>query len=146
MLKKNEKENNKKYNKKKITKINYFINNDGKIKIFGNIFVKNNRKNCRLIINNKEKKLKEYEILNKIKENNKINIKKIKKIKIKIYDNLLNIEKMFEECKSIKIINKINISYVRNMSKIFYGCTSLKSLPDISKWNTNNVIDMRGIF
>ena len=146
MLKKNEEENNKKYNKKKITTINYFINNDEKIKIFGNIFVKNNRKNCRLIINNKEKELKEYEILNKIKENNKINIKKIKKIKIKIYDNLLNIEKMFEECKSIKIINKINISYVRNMSKIFYGCTSLKSLPDISKWNTNNVIDMRGIF
>ena len=53
---------------------------------------------------------------------------------------------MFEECKSIKIIKKLNISYVRNMSKIFYGCTSLKSLPDISKWNTNNVIDMRGIF
>ena len=67
MLKKNEEENNKKYNKKKITTINYFINNDEKIKIFGNIFVKNNRKKCRIIINNKEKELKEYEILNKKK-------------------------------------------------------------------------------
>ena len=26
---------------------------------------------------------------------------------------------------------------------IFQGCHSLKSLPDISKWNTRNVIDMK---
>ena len=29
---------------------------------------------------------------------------------------------------------------------MFSGCSKLSSLPDISKWNTNNVIDMRGIF
>ena len=32
------------------------------------------------------------------------------------------------------------------MSYMFYGCSSLKSLPDISKWNTKNVIDMRDMF
>ena len=28
------------------------------------------------------------------------------------------------------------------MSFIFYGCSSLISLPDISKWDTENVTDM----
>ena len=32
------------------------------------------------------------------------------------------------------------------MKGIFYGCSSLNSLPDISKWNTKNVSDMKGIF
>ena len=29
---------------------------------------------------------------------------------------------------------------------MFSNCNSLKKLPDISRWNTNNVNDMRGIF
>ena len=29
---------------------------------------------------------------------------------------------------------------------MFSDCNSLKSLPDISKWNTTNVIDMRIMF
>ena len=32
------------------------------------------------------------------------------------------------------------------MSRIFYGCSSLISLPDISKWNTNNLIYKGGLF
>ena len=32
------------------------------------------------------------------------------------------------------------------MSFLFDGCSSLISLPDISKWNVNNVIDMYCIF
>ena len=32
------------------------------------------------------------------------------------------------------------------MSHMFYGCKSLNSLPDISKWNTNKVTDMSGMF
>ena len=32
------------------------------------------------------------------------------------------------------------------MSCLFYGCSSLSSLPDISKWNTNSVTDMSSIF
>ena len=32
------------------------------------------------------------------------------------------------------------------MSYMFYNCSSLSFLPDISKWNTNNVNDMKGIF
>ena len=32
------------------------------------------------------------------------------------------------------------------MSWMFYYCESLKSLSDISKWNTNNVTDMSYMF
>ena len=32
------------------------------------------------------------------------------------------------------------------MSFIFCNCNYLESLPDISKWNTENVINMSGIF
>ena len=32
------------------------------------------------------------------------------------------------------------------MNSMFYGCSSLISLPDISKWNTNNVTNMSGLF
>ena len=32
------------------------------------------------------------------------------------------------------------------MYNLFYGCSSLKNLPDISKWNTNKLIDIGCIF
>jgi len=32
------------------------------------------------------------------------------------------------------------------MSYMFYDCSSLQSLPDISKWNTENVTDMSCMF
>ena len=32
------------------------------------------------------------------------------------------------------------------MQCIFYGCLSLKNLPDISKWNTKNVNDLSFCF
>ena len=35
---------------------------------------------------------------------------------------------------------------VRNMKNIFSGCSTLKSLPDISEWVTSNVIDMSNLF
>ena len=56
---------------------------------------------------------------------------------------------IFNSCislKSLPDISKWNISKVTNMSNMFDGCTSLKSLPDISKWNTSNVINMSYMF
>ena len=32
------------------------------------------------------------------------------------------------------------------MSLMFYSCTSLKELPDISKWDTKNVTNMSDMF
>ena len=56
-----------------------------------------------------------------------------------------NISFMFYNCKLIKSlpsISKWNTNNVKNMSHMFSGCKSLKSIRDISKWNTNNVNDM----
>ena len=40
----------------------------------------------------------------------------------------------------------IIIFNVINLNKIFFGCSSLLSLPDISKWNTNKFPQMIGMF
>ena len=50
--------------------------------------------------------------------------------------------KMFSECSSLislPDISKWNTNNVTDMNGMFSRCSSLKSLPDISKWNTNNV-------
>ena len=37
-------------------------------------------------------------------------------------------------------ISKWNTNNVTNIAYIFVGCSSLTTLPDISKWNINNVL------
>ena len=52
---------------------------------------------------------------------------------------------MFDECfslSSLPDLSKWNTNNVTNMSYMFCGLYSLISLPDISKWNTNNVTNM----
>ena len=56
---------------------------------------------------------------------------------------------MFNNCSSLSSlpdISKWNTNNVTDMSYLFYNCSLLSSLPDISKWNTNNVIDMNCLF
>ena len=43
-------------------------------------------------------------------------------------------------------IKLIGINNVTDMSNMFYRCSSLSSLPDISEWNTNNVTNMSQMF
>ena len=43
-------------------------------------------------------------------------------------------------------IKLVGIKEVKNMEGLFEYCTSLISLPDISEWNTDNVINMRCLF
>ena len=52
---------------------------------------------------------------------------------------------MFSGCSSLislPDISKWNTNNVTNMYRLFYRCSSLSSLPDISKWNINNVKNM----
>jgi surface protein len=42
---------------------------------------------------------------------------------------------------NIDLLNQVT-QKVTNKSSIFYGCCNLSSLPDISKWNTQNVTNM----
>jgi len=103
------------------------------IQIFGSEFVKNNKKICKMIINNKE-----YEIT---KNFNVLNYKDYKndkqlKIKLKGIDNINNMSNMFNGCSllsSLPDFSKWNTINVTNMSYMFYKCSSLSSLPDISK-------------
>ena len=56
---------------------------------------------------------------------------------------------IFYGCSSLSSLPDIsnwNTNNVTDMSYMFDGCNSLTSLPDISNWNTNNITDMSGIF
>ena len=59
------------------------------------------------------------------------------------YITLMN--HMFYWCTSLESlpgISKWNISKVTDIRKMFSGCHSLKISPDISKWDTSNIKDM----
>ena len=47
---------------------------------------------------------------------------------------------------SLPDISKWNTSNVNNISYIFYNCSSLSKLPDISKWNLKKVSNSCNIF
>ena len=90
---------------------------------------------------------KEYEISEEYNVKN-YNENKIK-IKLKGINNVTNMNEMFYECSSLSSlpdISKWNTNNVTDMSKMFSKCSSLSSLPDISKWNTNNVTNMKCLF
>jgi len=56
---------------------------------------------------------------------------------------------MFNICSkltSLPDISKWNTNNVTNMKVMSNECRRLSSLPDISKWKTNNVTDMSGMF
>ena len=123
-------------------KIQYKIEGEKKIKIFGYEFVKNNKNICKILYENKEYDLCEYfRVKNHINNILEINLVGIK--------NITNMGDMFEFCSSLislSDISKWNTNNVNNMSGLFVGCSSLKYLPDISNWNTNNVKNMSGMF
>ena len=70
----------------------------------------------------------------------------ISKINIHLdFSNIIGLSYMFYGCSSLISLPDIsnwNISNVKNISNMFNGCNSLISLPDISKWNIENVNDM----
>ena len=129
--------------KKNLIKIEYEVSKwDNKIKIFGDIFVNNNKNKCFIVNKGIKYNLSEYfTIKNKKKSKLKIELAGIK--------NVFNLESMFYSCSSlisIKDIYNWNINKVTNISKLFYNCLDLKSIPDISYWKTNNVTDMNHLF
>ena len=97
-------------------KIKYKVN-EKEIKLFDNTFVNNNKSNCKIEIEGYEYELKE-------KHNFSFFSKR-------------------PDILEIKLKGIINIT---NMSCMFYGCSSLNSLPNISNWNTANVTNMSYMF
>ena len=93
-----------------------YNNYNDNIRIFGEKFVKNNKNICYIIYDGKKYELMEYFKINNWR-----------------HDELLEIK-------------LIGINNIINASHMFWRCKYLKSLPDISKWNTNSVTDMSGMF
>ena len=129
-----------------ISEINiiYYIKRDEKyVNIFGFEFVKNNINKCKMIVDNKEYEIDQKYYIGNNNNNNKLNIK------LKGINNVTDMSHMFKDCSSLSSlpdISKWNTNNVTDMSYMFCGCIKLSSLPNISKWNTNNIIDMNHIF
>ena len=117
---------------------------DNKIRIFGKDFVRINKNNCYLMINNQKMDLCEYLEINKYQNDNN-------SLEIKLFEinPIINMSHMFNECESLislPDISKWDTKNVKNMSNMFTFCKSLISLPDISEWDTKNVTDISSLF
>ena len=116
------------------------------------IFDKDSKKFAELYNNYKNNKIDIEAITLKNKESsNKNSLLKVYKSlhiminKIITKNNFTNLSYMFYNCSyliSLPDISQWNISQVFNLSYLFYGCSSLISLPGLSIWNTENLINM----
>ena len=138
--------NNKKEKLNELTIIYDISNINYDIKIFDDLFVSNNKNNCKLIVNEKEKDLCEHITKHEIDINSNNKILEIKLIEMK---KITNMKLMFLGCKellSLPDFSNWDTNNITDMSFMFYDCTSIKNLPDISKWNTSTVNNMLGMF
>ena len=125
--------------------IKYNIGEEKEITIFGNEFVNNNNKICKIIINGKEEKLSSSFNI----ENINLNGNNILEITLVGICHITNMSCMFSYCDSLlslSDISKLDTSKVTQMNNLFCNCESLLSLPDISKWDISNVTDISGLF
>ena len=110
----------KKYIKKNIGKMRYiYLDNFKLIKILDKEFISNNIKRANIIINNKEYKLKENIEYRELKT--------LFLVKIKFLDNIIYLNSMFKDCKSLFCIynfQNLNTKYLKTIYDLFYGCDS----------------------
>ena len=115
-----------------------------RINIFGKMFVKNNKNECKFLCEGKLYDLNEFFDLS-----NYDKTKGILLIKLIGVNNIENMTEMFYQCSSLLgllEVNNWNTSKVFDMSFMFYKCFSLIILPIISNWDTSNVKDMSYMF
>ena len=116
--------------------------NEKKVRIFGDEFMKNNINNCQILFEGKKMEL------NSFFDTEGIN-KDILEIRLKGIQKVTDISNIFSLCESlisVPDISKWNTSCITNMSSMFKGCKSLKNLPDLSKWNTSSAKNMSNMF
>ena len=117
--------------------------NKSKIRLFGTDFIKNNKDNCYILINEKQNELID---IYKFKD---IQIKDILELKLIETKSITDMSNIFNDCSSLIALPDIsnwNTEKVNNMSDMFHNCTSLQVLPDISNWNTKKVTNMCRLF
>ena len=121
-------------------KITYNTKSDLKIRLFGEEFVKNNKNNCKLVIDKVEQNLEEF---SEDGYENELEIELI------IYGKLINMKGMFNGCNQIKKINglsNIDTSNITDMSFLFNNCSKLALISGLTKWNTSKVKTMKNMF
>jgi len=129
--------------KEEIFKIKYKIGEEDRVRIFGEKFVKKNKSNFKIMINNKLIGLKSFLNKKDLKvENGEFTIK-LKKI-----NDVSDLSYMFCDCSNLLLpeISDLNTENVTDMSFMFSQCESLSSLPDISKWDIHNLNNMSYMF
>ena len=114
-----------------IYQLEYIVAKVGKIKIFDNSFVEKNRDKCKIIYNEKEHELTEYfEVNNNHKNDNTI------KIKLKINNNITDINNMFKDCKALLSIGDIsNLNNCNNIDESFDGNDSNNFIDESNNMN-----------
>ena len=113
-------------------------------KLFGEEFVENNKDICKMIINEKE-----YELSSFFQDDNDEIKEDIFEIKLKGISKIKNASSLFWGCISLislPDISKWDTSNIINMGRMFSRCSSLSYLDDISNWDTSNVRYMNGMF
>ena len=126
--------------------IQYKVEDISYIRVFGDNFVKNNKELCKIIIGENEYKLSTYieSNINQLKN-------EMFEIKLKGINKIIDMSEMFYSCDNdisvscLPDISKFDTKNIVNMSKLFMGCEDL-SPPDISNWDTRNVKNMSKMF
>ena len=123
--------------------IKYSINEfDYSIKLFSEEFLKKNKNNFNILINDNEFELTENYLCQK-------DDKGELEVKLIAINNIDDLSYMFNECSlltTLEGISKWQTENVTDMSYMFNGCSKLTSLEGISKWQTENVTNMTNIF
>ena len=126
-----------------VYKKNKETNNEKKMQIFGDDFVKKNKEKYFLLIDKKRIESRSQINPNEIKKN----IFKIELIEKEVINDMSG---MFENCSSLLSLPNIstwNMKNVISIENIFNGCSSLKfSTKDILNWDTSNLKNIKGMF
>ena len=130
-------------------KVNAKEISNNKIRILGDYFVENNKKNCYISYDNQKLDLNSFILMKSIKEQFNNNNELVFQIKLHGVNKIISSNSMFNKCSflfSISNISNWDTSKILNMSYMFNECSSIIFLPDISKWNTSRVTDMSFMF
>ena len=122
----------------------YKIIKDKKLRIFGDKFVENNKQNCKIKINKKI-----IELTTHLDYENILIEKEELEIKLIGINKITNMSYIFSECEfliSLPNISEWDTFNIINMNSIFSGCKSLTFISDISKWNISNVNNISYMF
>ena len=117
----------------------YKINKNEKfVKIFDKDFVEDKKENCKIIYEGKVYELQENFEFNNITNKNS----ELLEIKLRVDKKIKSFYSMFYKCTSLLYlpdISKFDTSNFTSMTDMLCGCSSLLFLPDISNWNTSQV-------